>query len=116
MPKPKSGASPKFQLPTDFGRIFVNVLFLLPAIVFWTSVLMYTSLGTDYVFDVVIAELNKTSWGNALMILMVIGGPAMAIAFSGMEYLKTRNKKMKWSMAVGAAFLLLGFFALVKRG
>jgi hypothetical protein len=115
MDERKKSKWPRIKFPEDFSVIAAWVLLLMPAVVFWTSVVLYTGLGTDYVFDVVLSKLNQTSLGNTVIVLFVIGGPAMVIAISGMEYIKTKNKKMKIGLALGGAFLLLGFFTLLKK-
>lgn len=105
----------KFEFPKDFSIVASCVLLLIPAVIFWTSVVMYTALGTDYVFDIVLQKLSESMLGNLLITFLVIGFPAVVIAISGMEYIKTKNKKMRWGLAIGAAFLIMGFFTLLKK-
>jgi hypothetical protein len=106
---------PKIKLPEDFSMVATWVLLLIPAIIFWTSVIMYTGLGTDYVFDVVVKKLSESSLGNLLMVFSVIGCPILVMAVSGREYFKTKNKKMRWGLGIGAGFLVLGIFTLLKK-
>jgi hypothetical protein len=107
---------PKIKLAKDFWVVFWGVILLFPAVVFWTSVTFESLLGADYVFDVILANLSSTWLGNMLITVLVIGGPALVVAISGMNFMKTKNKKMMWELGVGGAFLILGLFTLVKRG
>jgi hypothetical protein len=85
---------------------------LVPAVIFWTSVLMYATLGTDYLFDVVIVPTSKYWWGNFTLIILVLIFPA------GAGYLnlamRARDKRIRsvWFAIIGLFFAILGLLTL----
>jgi hypothetical protein len=95
--------------------LLVNVVLLLPAAVFWSSVVLWVSLGTDWLFDAVLDPLGQTFWGNLLLIAGVIGMPGLAIGMNGLVYLKARAKIAWWCLALAVIFLALGFLAAVRK-
>jgi hypothetical protein len=105
----------KIKLPPDFWVVATWVLLLIPALIFWTSVVMYAGLGTDYVYDVIVEKLSQTTLGNTVLVLFVMGFPVIVIVISGLEYFKTKNIKMKWGMGLGSVFLVLGLLTLLIK-
>ncbi len=106
---------PVIKITASFWMGVIETALLTPAAVFWSAIAMYTTLGTDYVYDVVLPQLEQSFWGNALVTLLVIGFPAITIATSGMEYIKTKKGGYRWGIGLGAAFLMLGFYAALKK-
>jgi len=93
----------------------VDLLLLSPALIFWMSVVMYVGLGTDYVFDAVLAKVSETWWGNTLLIFSVVALPGLAIPVNGLSYmLKKRNLTLGMGMCA-FGLLMLGFYAVLKR-
>lgn len=92
-----------------------SVLLLTPAMMFWLSVVMYVGLGTDYFFDTVIASLSASWWGNTLIVFAVVVLPQMVIIINGMEYILTKHPLYRKVLLVAAVFMLLGFYAALRK-
>ena len=99
-----------------FWEITVNVILLLPATIFWISVLTVASFGNDYLFDKLLAKVGLTWWGNLLLIFMVVALPAVAIAINGMENVLHKSWTHKAAMVVGGILLAMGFYAVMVKG
>lgn len=105
----------KFTIPVNAEVVLVNFLLLLPAGWFWSSVILYLALGTDYFFDVLFEKMSMSFWGNILLVIMVIGLPGLAVGLNGIVYIRKKNKLAWWALAVSMIFMAAGFFAAVKR-
>jgi hypothetical protein len=95
--------------------ILLNAILLFAPAWFWTSVMFKVGLGTDYFFDVFFDSLSQNFLGNLLLVFFVIGIPGFLVGINGLMYLRKRETIAWWAMVVGALFLALGFFALVRR-
>lgn len=105
----------KFVIPVNVEVTLVNTLLLLPAGWFWSSVILYISLGTDYFFDVLFEQMSMNFWGNILLVVMVIGLPGLAVGMNGLVYIRKKNKLAWWGLAISVIFMAAGFLAAVKR-
>ena len=92
-----------------------NVMLLVPAAIFWVSVILWVSLGTDWLFDAVIDPMSQTNVGNLMVIGIVVGLPGLAVGINGMAYLKAKSQEAWWGVAIAVVFLAAGFFAAVRR-
>ncbi len=99
-----------------FWHIVFNTAMLLPAVVFWVSVLMVASFGNDYLFDMLLANVGLTWWGNLLLIFFVVAMPAVSIAVNGMEHMLSKKPIHRVAMIIGSILLALGFYAVMKKG
>lgn len=93
----------------------VDFLLLAPALIFWVSVVMYVGLGTDYVFDAVLAKVSQTWWGNTLLIFSVVALPGLAIPFNGLSFMLKKRSLTMWMGVCACMLLMLGFYAVLKR-
>ena len=103
----------------SFGHVWhilLNAVMLLPAIIFWISVLMVASFGNDYLFDMLLAKVGLTWWGNLLLIFLVVALPAVSIAINGMEHMLSNKPMNRVVIIIGAVLLALGFYAVMKKG
>jgi cation transport ATPase len=99
-----------------FWDVVLNAVMLLPAMVFWISVLMVANFGNDYLFDMLLAKIGLTWWGNLLLIFFVVAMPAVSIAINGMEHMLSKKTVNRVAMMIGAVLLALGFYAVMKKG
>lgn len=99
-----------------FWHIVLNVVMLSPAITFWISVLMVASFGNDYLFDMLLAKIGLTWWGNLLLIFLVVAMPAVSIAVNGMEHMLSKKPVSRVAMIIGGILLAMGFYAVMKKG
>ena len=93
----------------------MNLLLLLPATWFWSSVVMRVTLGTDYFFDVLFDQISQYVLGNAILVMIVVFLPGLAVGFNGMSYMTSHGKKRLVLAVFSALLLALGFFAAVRR-
>ena len=105
----------KWTMPLSWEVGLVNTALLLPAAWFWSSVILYLGLGTDYFFDVLFEQMGRSFWGNLVLIVMVIGLPGLAVGINGLVYLKRKSPLAWWGLAIAMVFMAAGFFAAMKR-
>ena len=88
--------------------IFLNVGLFFPAVAFWVSVLFWVSLGTDYLFDVVINNLQDTFLGQIGIVFLVVILPVIAIVINQRFYKKYQEIAAKICMIFGGVLALGG--------
>jgi hypothetical protein len=96
--------------------VLMDAVLLLPAGAFWLGTLLYVTLGTDWLFETVVARLGINPLGNALLIFLVVAAPGIVIATNGIHYAVSKNKVDKIVLGVATILLALGFFAVVRKG
>lgn len=105
------------KMQTGLNKVLVwDVLLLVPAGAFWVAAVLYVTLGNDYLFESVVAKIGVTTLGNALLIFLVVAAPGIVIATNGLHYVLSKKRIDKMVLIVAGILLVMGFFAVLKKG
>ncbi len=81
----------RLKIPASVKIVFVNLFLLGPAVAFWLALLFRITLGTDYIFDVVIASLQMSIWGQIVIAVFVVALPVLSVYVNKRLNIKTRE-------------------------
>lgn len=84
---------------------------MMPAVLFWSSVVFRLALGTDYFFDVFISRISNNFVGGVFLVLCIVFLPALSVGISLIEHKRYSDSFSRWESVVGIIFLLSGLFA-----
>src|SRR3989344_3409847 len=83
----------KIKDPKGLMLLGLNLVLMGPAVLFWISVMIVVTLGTDYLFDVVVAQMRQTGIGQLALVMAILVCPSIGL---GMNYMTAKKKKRRW--------------------
>src|SRR3989304_8835933 len=90
-----------------------SIILLFPSAIFWLSTLIYATMGTDYLIDVVITTMTEQLWGGGFLILVVLGGGIGGVFLTVSHFVV--SKKFRWIYTTTAALAISVGLGLVLR-
>lgn len=92
-----------------------ETLLFTPAAIFWLSALVYVSMQTDYLFDVVVIPASKDWLGVALILMVITLLPGLGSIGAWLMWKKFENKVGQPLMVIGGIMAIAGVIcAMVK--
>lgn len=96
------------------AQIGMGLLFV-PAVIFWSAVAIREAFGTDYVFDVILAGMGRTTVGNLIVVSLVSGLPAAAGGIYIMRFVKEKRKENLIKAGFALAIVVLNIVAKARQ-
>jgi len=101
--------------PQCYNRFLIaSIVFMVPVIIFWLSVLVYAASGTEHFMIRAFADLEQSPSGITVVVFVVIGCPFFALPLSVLGRWMARTEHQKGQdlgtllLILSIAFLVLG--------
>ena len=108
-------AKEKIIDPKELMFLGLNLVLMGPAVLFWISVMIVVTLGTDYLFDVVVAQMRQTGIGQLVLIVVILVCPGIGL---GVNYAMVKKKKGRWqkvAMVLAGVMVVWAILGIIFR-